>query len=50
MSYTKTTWVNNVTPINETNMNNIENGIVENEKAINEIVAIPESELDTILN
>lgn len=28
MSYTKTEWVNGVTPINETNLNNIENGIV----------------------
>lgn len=49
MSYTKTNWVNNITPINEKNMNNIENGIVENEKAINEIIAIPENELEKIL-
>lgn len=27
MAYTKTNWVNNETPINETNLNNIENGI-----------------------
>lgn len=27
MAYNKTTWVNNVTPANETNLNNIENGV-----------------------
>lgn len=27
MGYTKTVWQNNITPIDETNMNNIENGI-----------------------
>lgn len=30
MAYTKTNWVNDVTPANATNMNNIENGIFDN--------------------
>jgi len=29
MPYSKTTWVNNVTPLNATNMNHIEDGIGE---------------------
>ena len=29
MAYTKTEWVNGETPINESNLNNIENGIEE---------------------
>lgn len=27
MAYTKTNWVNNTTPINDTNLNHIEDGI-----------------------
>ena len=36
MSYTKTTWVNNTTPINETNLNKIESGIKNNDINIGE--------------
>lgn len=36
MSYTKTTWVNNTTPINETNLNKIESGIENNDINIGE--------------
>ena len=35
MAYIKTEWVNGETPLNETNLNNIENGIETNDKAIN---------------
>lgn len=35
ISYDKTTWQNGVTPVNETNMNNIERGIVDCVEAIN---------------
>ena len=38
MSYAKTTWVDDITPINATNLNNIENGIKGNENLINGIV------------
>ena len=34
MSYTKTTWVDNVTQLNAGNLNKIENGILNNETAI----------------
>ena len=37
ISYTKTNWVNNVTPLNEKNMNNIENGIEAVTNAVNNI-------------
>ena len=37
ISYTKTNWVNNVTPLNEKNMNNIENGIAAVTNAVNNI-------------
>lgn len=37
MAYTKTTWVNDVTPANATNMNNIENGIEANDIALSNI-------------
>lgn len=37
MAYTKTNWVNGQTPINATNLNKIENGIAENDTAINNI-------------
>lgn len=37
MAYTKTTWVNGETPINEDNLNHIENGIKNNETLINNI-------------
>ena len=36
MSYTKTTWVDNTTPINETNLNKIESGIKNNDINIGE--------------
>lgn len=36
MSYTKTTWVNNTTPIDETNLNKIESGIKNNDINIGE--------------
>ncbi|MBQ2349700.1 MAG: hypothetical protein II393_00255 [Cytophagales bacterium] len=36
MSYTKTTWVNNTTPINEINLNKIESGIENNDINIGE--------------
>ena len=35
ISYKKKVWVNNVTPLNEENMNNIENGIKNASDAIN---------------
>ena len=34
-TYIKTNWINNITPLNQTNMNNIENGIEANANAIN---------------
>ena len=34
MAYTKTNWQNNVTPINDTNLNHIEQGIYDNDQAI----------------
>lgn len=37
MAYTKTTWVNNVTPLNATNMNNIETGIYDNSVNIGDL-------------
>lgn len=37
MAYTKTTWVNGQTPINETNLNHIENGIYDVDQAISGI-------------
>lgn len=37
MSYSKTTWQNGVTPINETNLNKIENGIYANDSAISSL-------------
>ena len=37
MSYTKTTWVNNTTPINETNLNKIEQGIYDNSLVVEAI-------------
>lgn len=38
MAYTKTTWVNNSSPyINADNLNNIENGIKDNETSINNL-------------
>jgi hypothetical protein len=37
MAYTKTTWVNGQTPINETNLNHIEQGIYDNDQAISGI-------------
>lgn len=35
ISYKKTEWKNNVTPLNEENMNNIENGIEALDMALN---------------
>lgn len=40
MSYVKTTWVDDTTPINSNNLNNIENGIVANESSINGIKGV----------
>lgn len=37
MSYTKTTWVNNTTPINETNLNKIEQGIYDNSLVVDAV-------------
>jgi len=34
MSYSKTTWIDDTTPISASNMNNIENGVVQNESDI----------------
>lgn len=46
MSYTKTTWVNNTTPINETNLNKIEQGIYDN-SLITEAIADKLNPTDT---
>lgn len=46
MSYTKTTWVNNTTPINETNLNKIEKGIYDN-SLITEAIADKLNPTDT---
>lgn len=48
MAYTPTTWVNNVTPINDNNMNHIEQGI----KAVDDALAgkLNTSELQTAVN
>lgn len=40
VEYTKTTWVNDITPVNETNMNNIENGIEDVADAVNKVSII----------
>ena len=48
MSYTKTQWVNNTTPINDTNLNKIEQGIYDNSlvvDAVNNTVKPSESAL-----
>ena len=37
MSYNKTTWVNDVTPLNADNMNNLESGIEQNANDIEEL-------------
>lgn len=37
MSYTKTTWVNNTTPINDTNLNKIEQGIYDNSLVVDAV-------------
>ena len=37
MSYTKTNWVNNTTPINETNLNKIEQGIYDNSLVVDAV-------------
>ena len=37
MAYTRTTWVDDETPLDATNMNNIEQGIVDNESQINQV-------------
>ena len=37
MSYTKTTWVNNITPIDETNLNKIEQGIYDNSLVVDAV-------------
>lgn len=37
MAYTKINWVNDITPVNETNMNNIENGIEQAHQSIEEL-------------
>jgi len=40
MSYTKTIWVNGETPINDTNLNNIEDGVEANDILINELKGV----------
>lgn len=45
MAYVRLTWVDDVTPLNADNMNNIEDGIVENKSGIEEAKA--ESEIDS---
>lgn len=37
MAYTKTTWGNNVTPINADNLNNIEDGIGDVDDRVTEV-------------
>lgn len=54
IEYTKTTWVNDVTPVNETNMNNIENGIeavvdAVNNVSITNITSVPFSPEENII-
>lgn len=47
MAYTKTNWVNGKTPINATNLNKIENGIAENDTAINNLTNISFCKMNT---
>lgn len=53
MAYTKTNWVNDVTPANETNMNNIENGIEQAHTSIDTLQAsidtLQEKSTDTLV-
>lgn len=37
MAYSKTTWVNNTTPINSTNLNHIEDGIKDVDTRVSDI-------------
>lgn len=37
MAYSKTNWVNNTTPINETNLNKIEQGIYDNSLVVDAV-------------
>lgn len=37
MAYSKTTWVNNTTPINSTNLNHIEDGIEDVDTRVSDI-------------
>ena len=49
MAYTKTNWINGVTPISADNLNNIENGIEENENDITENVNVINNLKGTVL-
>lgn len=40
MSYQKTSWINNITPINADNLNNIENGIESNDTSIGDMTQL----------
>ena len=46
MAYTKTNWVNGTTPINDTNLNHIEQGIYDNDQAIS---GLSSSKQDTLV-
>lgn len=54
IEYTKTTWVNDITPVNATNMNNIEKGIEDvvdavNKVSITNITSVPFSPEENII-